>query len=1422
MKEKRETEETANQWRYAVMAIITAAPVYTQARQLNFVFLKHRPPLLLVGTDGFVVIIICMLVALAAWAWFFNRKISSNNTQLTAAQQQLKQLNQHLEETVAERTEKLQKTVNELSAYKYSLDQSAIVAITDQKGIINYVNDTFCRISQYSREELIGQDHRIINSGHHGKDFIRNMWVAIAHGQTWKGEFKNRAKNGTCYWVDTTIIPFLNEAGKPTQYLSIRYEITERKKAEEELIKANRLYAFISAINQSVVHLTNQQTLLDNACDVAVRIGQFRIARATLLDESTQTLKIVSIHGDKSVVDAMKKYAVVGIDHPVLNGTPTARVLKTEHYVVSNDVQNDPAFVALKKEFAEVGARSIISFPLKRFGKVIGIFSLQSGEVDFFDDRETAMLEEVAMDISFGLENIMRREIRARNEALILQNEARLKKAQSIAHFGHWELDLATGLGEWSEESCRIYGLDPADNKHSYESWVSFLHPDDLTYVMGVLQEQQQTLKPAAYEHRIIRRDGSIRHVHSEGMFEFDANGKPVALYGISHDITEQKLAEARIEFDRNNLDALINNTGDFMWSVDLNCRIITYNQPLAKMLKIFSGREIAKGDDMLSFSYSNEQAALYKGYYQRAFAGEAFTVTEYTGAPADLWAELSFYPIREGDKVIGSACYSRDITERKNAEEKIRRNEVQLNEAQKIAKIGSWEVNMIDHSQAWSDELFSIYGIEKCTPTTELYLSFVHPDDKARAMEGVAQTMKTNQGSSADFRFIRGDGAIRHAHAAWQFEMDKDGKPLRLYGIVHDVTEQKLAEEKLRRNESQLKDAQVIAGLGSWEMDMVNNGLAWSDEMFHILGYLAGEVEPSNETFFSMVHPDDAEYINNRFASAITQFESSSSNFRLIRKDGAVRHAFSEWKFELDDNGQPVRMYGIVQDVTEQKRVEERLRKSEAKLIEAQSIAGLGSFEIDLATNAVQWSDEQYHLLGYNRGDIRPDTMVLFSMVHPLDLPSVRQQFAHAMETLEPGTSTFRLIRNDGVTIYTYCRWQFEFDDIDKPVRLYGILQDVTERVKHHEEQELFAAIVNSSDDAIISKTLDGVISSWNHGAERVLGYRADEVVGRHISVIIPPHLQGEENRILGQIKWGQSVDHYETERVRKDGVCIAVSLTVSPLRDAAGQVNGASKILRDITGKKKAEAEIQTLNESLERRVTERTAQLTEANKALESFTYSVSQDLRAPVRTIIGFTKMIQKEYGAGFEPGLKELFEYLESGGNRMNAIIDDMLTLAKYEKGALKIARVNMEHLFTLVWNHIAQSTPHTATLVMDTLPVVDADASMIEQVIVNLLSNAVKYSSKKEKPVVNIGCEKNDTHLTFFVKDNGAGFDMKNYHRLFGAFQRLHSISDFEGTGVGLLLVKKIVEKHGGLVWAEGKENEGATFYFTLPCATGV
>lgn len=307
------------------------------------------------------------------------------------------------EKELMQSEENLQKHMSELIDYKFALDESSIISITDENGIIKHVNDNFCKTSKYTREELIGSDHRIMNSGYHSKEFIANVWRTIAEGKIWRGEIKNRAKDGYNYWVETTIIPFLTDDGKPYQYLAIRSDITENKLAEERLVKANRFYSFISAINHAIIHSKNKTALLTNASDIAIKIGKYQVARIGLLDKKG-VLKMVDGYAEGVDPDFLVRYNKSDYFNEELKHTSTAMALRTGEYVLSNDLQNEPEFADYKEEFEKNCIRSRIVFPIKRGGNVAGVFCFVSSVVNYFDEQEIALLEEVTNNISFGLE----------------------------------------------------------------------------------------------------------------------------------------------------------------------------------------------------------------------------------------------------------------------------------------------------------------------------------------------------------------------------------------------------------------------------------------------------------------------------------------------------------------------------------------------------------------------------------------------------------------------------------------------------------------------------------------------------------------------------------------------------------------------------------------------------------------------------------------------------------------------------------------------------------------------------------------------------------------------------------------------------------------------------------------------------------
>jgi PAS domain S-box-containing protein len=368
-------------------------------------------------------------------------------------------------------------------------------------------------------------------------------------------------------------------------------------------------------------------------------------------------------------------------------------------------------------------------------------------------------------------------------------------------------------------------------------------------------------------------------------------------------------------------------------------------------------------------------------------------------------------------------------------------------------------------------------------------------------------------------------------------------------------------------------------------------------------------------------------------------------------------------------------------------------------------------------------------------------------------------------------------------------------------------IARDDSDRVSAETADAHLAAIVASSDDAIISKDLFGVVKSWNRGAEQLFGYLAEEMIGQPITILLPEDRLEEETSILERVRRGERVDHFETVRVRKDGKTVHVSVTISPIFDRSGKVAGASKVARDISEKKRFEATTAALTAELEHRVQERTAELEAANKEMEAFTYSIAHDLRAPLRAIIATSAILAEDLGDSLPKEALPLLARQAGSAMHLSRLVDDLLTYARLGKGQMKVGSVNLSELVYTIISAI-KSPIHTFT-VQENM-VCQGDQSLIYLLMQNLIENAHKFSP--EGGVITVGQE----GLTFFVRDEGIGFDMAYAEKIFLPFERLVRQDEIAGTGIGLANAKKIVERHNGAIWATSVPGQGTTIYFTL------
>lgn len=514
-----------------------------------------------------------------------------------------------------------------------------------------------------------------------------------------------------------------------------------------------------------------------------------------------------------------------------------------------------------------------------------------------------------------------------------------------------------------------------------------------------------------------------------------------------------------------------------------------------------------------------------------------------------------------------------------------------------------------------------------------------------------------------------------------------------------------------------------------------------------------------------------------------------------------------------------------------ERQRVEEALRHSRDQWERTFNCMSEGLSYHDLEYNVVGANEAFYRMLGRDTlSDCKCYEVVHHTTEPPEYCPMRRtltSRHTESEEFFEPALGRYLSVRTDPV-----------HDSKGNIIRIVHVVNDITERKQAENSVRRLAAIVESSDDAIIGKDLEGHILSWNHGAEKMYGYTAAEVIGKSVDILCPPETQSDLRALLAQIKAGHCIESVERVRIRKDGRRVHVFLTISPILDDEGRIAGASTIAHDITERKRAEQErvkllyreqqarreseaksreIESLNAELEERVRLRTLELEVANKELEAFSYSVSHDLRAPLRSIDGFSQILLDEYSDSVDDEGRDFLQRVRAASQHMGQLIDALLQLSRVSRSEMRRIPVDLSAMAHSIIGDLKNASPgRNVEWIVAEHMVARADPRLLQIALNNLLSNAWKFTSKVTEARIEFGAAEQDGKPVFFVRDNGAGFNMAYASKLFGAFQRLHTVHEFEGSGIGLATVQRIIRRHGGRVWGESVPGKGASFYFTI------
>ncbi|WP_382328117.1 PAS domain S-box protein [Hydrogenophaga sp. UC242_50] len=1033
-------------------------------------------------------------------------------------------------------------------------------------------------------------------------------------------------------------------------------------------------------------------------------------------------------------------------------------------------------------------------------------------------------------------------------------------------------LDLQGRVVQMTAQGCRLVEVDDFEQVRNSE-WVTWW-PDDGALLSREALESARQGKSARFVAFGNTFKGTPKWWDTVVTPICDAQNRPVMVLAVSRDITAlhqqqeeiqrfnvelearvrqrtDELAEAkeRIHQALRDAQALYNQAPCGYHSVDADGVFVLINRTALDWLGYERDEVVGK----LRFHdiVPPEHQHLVGERLARMTRGEKLEAAEFPIRRRDGSTFLALLSstavVDENGRFVRTNNTLVDITERKGAENALagQRNFLQAITNSVPVQLAFFDRDLICR--------FANASYARWVQGDTEQLIGMHLSQIARPQDFEASRLNLAAALSGEIQRFEGKRAFPDGHSFYAgIEYTPYWHAGQVQGIIIqmiDLSQRKASEDLVRQANGQLnsalrqsQDLYNNAPCGYHSLDVNGIYVSINDTELDWLGYRRDEVV-GKMAFRDMMAPRHTDLLEHRMQKILKDDALEAVEYEMRRRDGSTFHALLSSSAVRDADGRFLRSNTTVVDITLRKAAEMALRDNQRFLqtitdhvpgLIAYLDAGLHFRFANAEHLRVYGMDPQY-IIGRHIGEcVKPDVWADIE-------PRMRMALAgqpHHFETWRPTI--------DGQQIFVSASYLPDFNDEGKVQGLFVQIIDITDRKRIEErvvhlneeleqriserslellesEQRFRLMVDNLRDYCIFFMDADGIITDWTDSAQRMDGYSPTQMLGRHYGVLFDP-VNPDHGKVsaMQMLRLAASRGQHELHNwhTRKDGSQYWSHSVLIALRDDSGELKGFAKVNRDMTDAKRLDDLMRNINDELENRVVERTEQLLAANKDLESFSYSVSHDLRSPLRHISSFVSLLEEHLGGQCDEVSARYLSTIGNSARHMSQLIDGLLAFSRLGRSAVNLTAVDFTLLVDAVVGQIGHDTEGRVVdwVVAPDLPVVQGDALLLREVWANLLGNAYKYTRPRERTRIEVGWSMDPVvGYTFFVRDNGVGFDTKYAQKLFGVFQRLHRASEFEGTGIGLALTRRIIERHGGTIWAESQLGEGSVFYFSLP-----